>query len=460
MTIAPLHGATRRPEASRLEELLVAEEPGLRICGVSGAGGVGKSYLLGHVLEGTDLRKRRYLKLGINGGNDQSRRDFFALIDGQLAARGLPAPAEPGQDYFPQVRKIASIHREILDAARVELAGSGVPPDARAKAMALLRTGQLLNKAVPRTRELLNFQALGSDDELAKTMDEAAEIAAQLKVLRDRAAGPIQNLLGLTRRARVRNDLYDVTAEALLSDLSAALGPYQKRDRFRLLTQRRIEGLDRLLLVFDDFEAVGPVLEEFLVGSLIPRLARASFPTLLVVLGRDDLDAMHPSWSQHCRQFIREQIRLAPFSREEAMELLSTAGVPEGRREEIYRATQGFPFLLTLLIDELATEGADSALFLRKFFDRTTRWMTDREREWLIRVCYLEQVNLDTLARVFPPERVGAIQEWFEREASIRDPGAAVFRVRPLIREKVLRYQELRAPSRHRELLAMAAEPK
>jgi hypothetical protein len=178
----------------------------------------------------------------------------------------------------------------------------------------------------------------------------------------------------------------------------------------------------------------------------------------MVLLGRDELEAMHPAWSQHCRQYLAEPIRLSPFSRDDALLMLAQAGVPEGRREEMYEATQGFPFLLSLLIDEASAEGADSALFLRKFFDRTTRWLTERQREWFVRVCYLDAVNVDTLTPLFPGENVDEIQDWFEREASIRDPAAPVFRVRPLIREKVLRYLELRSPSRHRELLARARD--
>ena len=78
--------------------------------------------------------------------------------------------------------------------------------------------------------------------------------------------------------------------------------------------------------------------------------------------------------------------------------------------------------------------------------------MSPREREWFLRVCYLENVNVDTLGPLFPGEDVERIQDWFEREASIRDPTAPVFRVRPLIREKVLRYLELRSPSRHTDM--------
>jgi hypothetical protein len=74
-----------------------------------------------------------------------------------------------------------------------------------------------------------------------------------------------------------------------------------------------------------------------------------------------------------------------------------------------------------------------------------------------VRVCYLDKVNEDTLAVLFPREQVVRIQDWFEREPSIRDPSAPYFRVRPMIREKMLRYHEIRAPSRHRALLAQAA---
>jgi hypothetical protein len=47
--------------------------------------------------------------------------------------------------------------------------------------------------------------------------------------------------------------------------------------------------------------------------------------------------------------------------------------------------------------------------------------------------------------------------DWFEREPSIRDPFSYPFRVQPFIREKVLRYQQARAPKRHAEMMAKGA---
>lgn len=475
--MAPSDDAHRRSEVARLLDAIRSRHAGLRIVGVSGPGGVGKSYLLRHVLDlaeassvgaaSTDPQPRapaggpapRWLKLTVDGSNQQARGDFFALVAGQLARRSLPRPAKPDHDYFPHVRKVAAMHRALVEGVAAELSATSAPPEVKSAAIALLKAGRRLNKVMPKTREYVDVSAAG-DADLEATLDEAWRLVSGLQILRDSNAlpGAIRNFFGWTYGPRVRSDLYNVTADALLTDLSAALGGYRRRDLLRF-TEEPIPGLDRLLLIIDDFESLAPVLEEFLVGALVPQLAEAQFPATLVVIARDDLGAMHPAWNQHCQQYLREedQIRLTPFGREAAVDLLASAGVPEARREELYEATQGFPFLLSLIVEEMSESGADSALFLRKFFDRTTRWMSPREREWFLRVCYLDNVSVDTLRPLFPGEDVELIQDWFEREASIRDPTATVFRVRPLIREKVLRYLELRSPSRHKEMQERAA---
>ena len=248
-----------------------------------------------------------------------------------------------------------------------------------------------------------------------------------------------------------------MTAAAIVTDLHAAITGYVFKDALKLL-QRRIEGAARLVLIIDDFEALAPVLQEFLVGAFVPALAEAGFSTALVVLSRDALDAMHPAWGQHCREYIRDAIALQPLDREDAYTLLRAAGVAEDRLDRLYAATQGYPFLLSLVAEESLHEGGNSALFLRKFHDRTTRWMNTREREWFERVCYLDRVDHDTLSRLFAPAEVARVQDWFEHEASIRDPHAPVFVVRALIREKCQRYLETRSPTRHAELLR-AAQP-
>ena len=457
---SPHAGIHRRSEVSRLAALVQGAERGLTIGAVSGPGGVGKSYLIEHVLETAGLEKLGYVRLSVDGSNAQHRGDFFGLVEGELGRRSLSPPAKAGRDYFPQLRHVAGIHRDLLDDAAGELTARGAPEATKVAVLALLRTARFLNDHLPKTREYLDVASLGLRPEIvASAVDSAWDTLSGLQALRESTGlpGPIRDLVGISLRNRVKRDLFNVTAEALLGDLEAALRHWQRSDAFKL-TQPPIPGATRLLLILDDYEVLAPVLGDFLVGSLVPRLAEASFPTLLLVSGRDDLEATHAGWAQHCRKYLAEQIRLAPLERPEALALLAEGGVAEERRARIFELTQGFPFLLTLAVEEAGFEGAGSALFLRKFYDRTTRWMTPLEQEWFGRVCYLDTINEDTLRRLFPEEDVRRIQDWFEREASIRDPAADHFRVRPLIREKVLRYLELRSPSRHRELSERAAQ--
>jgi hypothetical protein len=413
------------------------------IAAVSGPGGVGKSFLVEHALGEVDLAGKGIVRLSADGSNPQHRGDFFGVVEGQLARRGLPAPAPKGRDAFPRLRRVAALHREIVDRAAAELSARGAPAGTKQAGLALLRAAHFLNRHVPLTKSYFDVAASGLAPEvIASEIDGAWAQVTKLDALREGTAlpSPIRDLVGATRRSRVKRDLWSLTAEALAEDLAALVrGPVR-----------------RVVVVIDDYEALAPLLSDFLVGSLVPRLADAAVPALLLVSGRDELEATHPGWAQHAQKHLAEQIKLAPFDRAEALALLAEAGVGEERRARLFDLTQGFPFLLTLAIEEAGFEGAGSALFLRKFFDRTTRWMAPREVEWFVRVVYLDVVNEDTLARVFPGEDVRRIQDWFEREASVRDPSAEEFRVRPLIRDKVLRYLELRSPTRHRELTAMA----
>jgi hypothetical protein len=448
----------RGSEVARLSALIEGPEPGLSLCAVSGPGGVGKSYFLEHVLRARDLAGQGWLELRADGSNPRNRGDFFGLVEGQLARRSLPPPAIPDRDYFPQTRKVAAVHRRLLDATAAELAARGAPEGTRQAALAILRGARFLNEHLPKTRELLDLASFDLDPaSVNEAVDSAWALLTGLSALREwtRLPGPLLDLTGVGLENRVKRDVFRTTADALVADLSAALAAPRPKD-FWKLTHPPVPGLGRLVLVLDDYEVLAPVLGDFLIGSLVPALATARFATLLIVSGRDDLEATHAGWAQHCRQYLKDQIRLAPFDLATALSLLAEAGVPEERRDRIFEATQGFPFLLGLAIEEAGSEGGGSALFLRKFFDRTTRWMTAREREWFTLVSYLDVVNEDTLARLFPADEVSRIQDWFEREASIRDPGAAHFRVRPLIREKVLRYLELRSPAKHRDLLERA----
>ncbi len=460
-----LQGILRASEVDRLSRLLHGCDDGLSICSISGPGGVGKTHLVEQVLSLERPRELGYVQLFADASNPQTRGDFFGLVETQLARPNLPPPARPNRDYFPQTRKVAAAHRELVERAAAELgAQEGAPEAVKKAAVRLLEAGHLLNELMPRSRQHLNVAKLGLDEHnTPEVLDKAWDTVGTLKSLSESTPlpGRIRSVFGQNLRNRVRRDLFNVTAEALVSDLASAIDTGADRRRWRWTKEKKpvrgqIEGASRLLVVLDDYEVLAPLLGDFLVGSLIPKLAAAPFPTLLIVESRDDLEATHPGWGQHAKRWLREQIRLAPFDKEAAFSLLAEAGIAEERWASTYEATRGFPFLLTLAIEEAAAPDAESALFAKKFFDRTTRWMTPKEREWFAAVCYLDTINEDTLRCLFPEREVSLVQDWFEREASIRDPASRSFQMRPLVREKTLRYLETRSPSRHHEMLRMA----
>lgn len=446
----------RSSEVDKLTRLLTADGP-FRICGINGPGGVGKTFLVQHVLDEVGLADHGYLQLGLSGANAAVRGDFLGLVEGELARRSLPPPVAAGTDYFPQTRKIAQLHRALLAEAEQSLGESGAPEHIRQLASLLLTSGQVLNRALPRTRDFVDFDRITVTDD---DVEAAYKALQKLEALKEssKLPGLFRDMLGITLRNRVKTDLYGVTADALVSDLSVALTGDQGKKSFKVVHDR-IKHLRRLLIVIDDFEVLAPVLSTFLVGSLVPRLAEAPFSTVLLIIGRDDLESAEIGFAHHCQRYLELELPLHPFAHDEALAYLADAGVEPDVAERLYAATHGFPFLLTLAAEEARDGKSNTALFLRKFHERTTRWMSKTQREWFEIVCYLDAVSFDTLAAFFDAETVPRVQDWFESEASIRDPAAPVFTVRPLIREKVLRYLELRAPGQHRERLAAALAP-
>ena len=319
--------ACRPSEATRLRSIITNRRDGVAICAISGAGGIGKSFLVEHAVSSLEPANNGWMVLRIDASQAQARGDFFALIDGQLARRSLPPPADPRIDYFPETRRVAAAHRDLINRVRADLEESGAPEDVKRSAVALLKAAHLLNKAIPKTREYLDVAKLNLDpDEVADGIDVAWDAIDSLKLLRDSEWLPeaVRDRLNMTLSSRVRRDLYGVTANAIVSDLSAALSePVAERPFGR--SQRSLAGLDRLLVVIDDYEAVGPTLSDFLISSLVPRLAEARFATMLIIAGRDDLEDTHPGWGQHCKRFFTEQIRLHAFDAETAGQLMARA---------------------------------------------------------------------------------------------------------------------------------------
>ena len=113
MKAAWLLGVAALPAACSFQAT-TKPEPNSTIAGSCrrGPGGVGKSFLLAHVLEAAQPARLGWLVLTADAANPDTRGDFLGLIEGQLFRRSLPPPADRTKDYFPHLREIAALHRE------------------------------------------------------------------------------------------------------------------------------------------------------------------------------------------------------------------------------------------------------------------------------------------------------------------------------------------------------------
>ena len=125
---------------------------------------------------------------------------------------------------------------------------------------------------------------------------------------------------------------------------------------------------------------------------------------------------------------------------------------PQEEKERAWRDTQGYPLYVQLWIEEAAA-GGRAAVMLQRFYDRTTRWMSDQQKGWLLHALFLDEVNVRTMQAMIGDEEQGAEAfNWFKREGSVRDTSARDFRVHEYLRSRLIDYLRICDPARHEQL--------
>jgi len=134
-------------------------------------------------------------------------------------------------------------------------------------------------------------------------------------------------------------------------------------------------------------------------------------------------------------------------------QLVESYGVSsDAEKERGWNDTQGYPYYVQLWIEEMEVGGRTVGI-LKRFYDRTTRWMSDREKKWLDSTLFLDAVNIRTLRCTLDNEKEAAeVFKWFEREGSVRDTSGRSFRVREYIRSRLIDYLRESDPDRCLEL--------
>ncbi|WP_146010664.1 hypothetical protein [Halomonas heilongjiangensis] len=446
------HFVGRKNAVKQLQSVLTGDKKSggnLAIQSIEGPGGIGKTCLFDHAADGVDLTSRNYLTLRIDGNSlstDAVEQAVVGLID---SAKANAIRNHMPRYYFPTVQRVVKEIEVIRSEAAVELKKKHENENATEDLQQFLdwvfSAGKKVNDAFPSSKKHINFQ------EVKKLQPLVEEAIPLMKSLQDESPR-FWERLGLGDSTALRNAIKKnacaALSRALLSDLVTILSGYQKKDTFKA-THPKIKGIDRFLLILDDYEKLQNSIGVLLVGHLLSGLKSAEFESVVIILGRDQLEATDPAWDQHLKKHLLPRIVLTPLSQPEMNELVESYGVQESdEKERVWRDTQGYPFYVQLWTDELSS-GGRSAIMLKRFHDRTTRWMNDQQKKWLQHILFLDEINIRTLQRMLDDEHEAfEVFNWFQHEGSIRDTSGSAFRVREYLRSRLIDYMQISDPDR------------
>jgi hypothetical protein len=446
----------RTEAASRLQAVLTGEcraTAQVTVCSIEGAGGIGKTALLNHVLRKVNLDALKYLCLRTDGGCGSRDATPFGLV-GRLIedARPLPPPDTAPGGYFSQARSVLRAVADVRNECAAEFdrivpADQETQGEFRRALDAVMAFGEAINSLAPGTKRYFDCS-----EKSRQRIEGAVRKMESLRPTLRWVGGIFPDWFGVGLRNAVKANALNVVADALLTDLSAILAGYQRKDVFKPLPGKQ-RGIDRLLLVIDDYESLGQPLGEFLVNYLLRALGNARFRTVALILGRDQLQNTHPGWDQHLATMLLPPIHLTPLSRGEMDQLAGLYGVTSAQeKERVWADTLGYPYYVQLWVEEMRA-GGRTAVMLKRFHERVTRWMTEQQQRWLEVALFLERVDKETLSWYFDDcEQVDQVYRWFESEGSVRDTQAPVFKVKEYLRTRLLDYLRVKDPAKYRRL--------
>jgi len=444
------HFTGRQDSVKVLQSVLLGNESkgNLTIQTIDGPGGIGKSYLLDHVMKNVNLSQRKYLTLKVNGNKGFPRSLASCIDDLVTFADAVPLKKKPSKHYFAQTQNVLKANNELVTDIEQEAIKLKIDIKASKEILEfILQVGSKLPLPIP-----------GFD------LKKWQEIYNRLKPAIDQMDNPVISLPipdwmipGRTLRNLLKQDPCIPLAQALTIDLTTILYDYPKTALLKVV-HPKLAGIDRLLLIIDDYESLQYPMGDFLLKHFLPALTAAPFESLVIIISRDQVDLTNPAWSQNFTQYMLPGMEVTPLSREEMDSLVESFGCQSHHeKERAWQDTQGYPYLVQLWVEEAGGGGSSTIATLQKFYERTTRWMNEAEREWLQYVIFLDEVNIKTLKAVLP-EYISpkTVMNWFQKEGSIRDPNAEIYQVRKFIRSRLCDYIKKYDPERYEELRRQA----
>lgn len=438
------------------------------IQGISGPGGIGKSALWEHALNEVDVSSLGYLVIRIDGQDAQggglanaiSRAIENAKIPESIWKNASKKMPKSTGSYFPALNQVLAVIDEIKAKSAIQAtteatrSGESLSADDFGRFFdAAITVGMSVNQMSPKTVEYFNFQKLREEPLLQNVISELLPLVS---AIRTESPGFLNKLGiggGYELRNAVRENAAERIAQAFFSDLTAILAGYQGSDFYKPKL-KKVKGLERLLLIVDDFEFVRGTLDAFLIQGLLPRLRDARFKSLVAILGRDALASSHPEFdSKDYSANMLDQIHVERLSREELGRLLSRLGIDDkARKDQAWSDTEGYPYYVHQWVAE-SQQGGITAETLRRFNRRITLWLSEKQKKWLEPILFMDDVNIESLGKVLgKSSEAKAALDWFQSEASLRDPSTQRFKVREYVRVRLRQYLEISNPERFREL--------
>ncbi|MEN9314298.1 MAG: ATPase domain, partial [Pseudomonadota bacterium] len=357
------HVVGRSQQSESLRRVLLGQTRGdgrLTIQSIEGPGGIGKTTLLDHVRSGTPLTDRRYLRLSLRGQGSGLTSAFQAVqslvksasIDG-VADASLPS-------RFPEVHRVSAafdrLVRDGIDTLQRDPDLAGIDPKVLLRLFdAAVAFGKPLNQTIKVTRDYLDFDEIARHREkLERGLGTLAPFLAEAPRWIDRIRPGGTFVL----RNALRTNALEPLAVALEQDLRTILDARAPLSDILKPRQSGHGKVERLLLEIDDYESTSASIGRLLVDHLLPKLARAPFDTLVVMLGRDQLVNTDPGWAQHFGRNLCEPIVLDTLTRPEVDELCAFQGIESAAdRERVWNDTRGYPLQVELWLDEMRQSG-------------------------------------------------------------------------------------------------------
>jgi len=420
----------RKTEYDTLTEFITSKEKGVRILGINGLGGIGKTYLLDMVLKNTRPEKNSTIVFRLNGSKDESNYDFIGLFNFLVSSIHVPETFQNRdkvkdklKTYLPKTQTAINQYNKMLDAISKEIDSNKDYSEERKIIMKrfIYISREVVNRLPKASLYSLLIQGVVNSDLLIddKFISESMNLVSD--ILQTSSILPV---MLQPYPPEIRTNLHGILSESMYLDLQNLYNSSNKSSP---------PLHDKILIIIDDFEIISKVFTTFLIESLIRKFREVPYSIRFVILGRDNLE----SFKQHLRDLIEIEIAVKSFSEEETLALLAQHNFSKSESEQIYKDSYGYPFLIASIIEDRE----EGVRYKQAFYTKITRWMSKTEKEWFDEICYLEIISHDTLKIIFPdfsPEQIKMVMEWFKNEASIRDPYTKKYMVNSFVRRKIL----------------------